>query len=164
MPRKARSYGEKDAGLNITSMMDMFTIVLVFLIKQMDTEGNLMTSADNLKLPLSTSKKTPTEVSLTVVVDPNHILVDGQAVIETEIVAKQDSLMVGAMVDVLEEKREAEKAAALAKGEEPDNAGSIIVQLDKNLEYDIMYKVMATCGWAGYTNISFAVVQKLGEE
>ena len=39
--------------LNITSMMDMFTIVLVFLLKNFATEGNLMTSADNLILPKS---------------------------------------------------------------------------------------------------------------
>lgn len=155
---RGRELPELGGGLNITSMMDMFTIVLVFLIKQVDSEGNLLTSADNLVLPLSTSLKTPKEVTLSVVVDASHILVDDQQVEETEVVAKQDSLLVGKMVPVLEEKREIEKKAALAKGEEPDEAGSIIVQLDKNMSYDVMYKVMATCGWSGYTNIAFAVI------
>jgi biopolymer transport protein ExbD len=164
MARKARSYGKKDEGLQITSMMDMFTIVLVFLIKQMDTEGNLMTQADNLRLPFSTSKKISQEVALTVVVDVNHILVDGQQVSETEQVAEQDSLMVAPMLTVLEQKRGEEKAAAMARGEDPDESGSVIVQLDKNLEYDIMYKVMATCGYAGYNNIAFAIVQKISED
>ena len=40
----------------------------------------------------------------------------------------------------------------------------IIVQIDKNIPYDAMYKVMATCGFAGYTNIAFAVMQKNGGE
>jgi biopolymer transport protein ExbD len=164
MARKSRKYGDGDTGLNITSMMDMFTIVLVFLIKQMDTEGNLMTQADNLKLPYSTSKKSQDEVALTVVVDRSHVLVDNQQVVESEVVHSQDSLLVGAMVPVLEEKLEEERAAALAKGEEPDEAGNVIVQLDKNLEYDVMYKVMATCGWAGYSNIAFAVLQKISED
>jgi biopolymer transport protein ExbD len=163
MAAKKRNAPAVETVLSLTSMMDMFTIVLVFLIKQVDTEGNLMTSADNLKLPASTSTKTPKEVNLTVVVDATHILVDGEQIEQTEIVAKQDSLIVGLMVPVLEKKREEEKKAALARGEEPDEAGSIIVQLDKNMAYDVMYKVMATCGWSGYTNISFAIIQKNAE-
>ncbi len=158
MSRRGRDLPSVGGGLNITSMMDMFTIVLVFLIKQVDSEGNLLTSADNLVLPLSTSLKTPKEVNLSVVVDAEHVLIDNEKIEETEVVTKQDSLLVGKMVPVLEEKREIEKKAALAKGEDAEEAGSIIVQLDKNMAYDVMYKVMATCGWSGYTNISFAVI------
>jgi biopolymer transport protein ExbD len=144
--------------------MDAFTIILVFLIKNVDTEGNLMTQADNLRLPLSTSVKTSQEVALVVIVDSKHILVDGTVAAETDLVAKQDTLMVGAMVTMLEAKREEEKKAALAKGEDPETAGNVVVQLDKNLQYDVMYKVMATCGWSGFTNIAFAVIMKNAEE
>ena len=46
-----------------------------------------------------------------------------------------------------------------------DEAGNIIIQIDKNIPYDVMYKVMATCGFSGYTNIAFAVSMKNnGEE
>jgi biopolymer transport protein ExbD len=164
MAKKTRKFGDKDGTLNITSMLDMFTIILVFLIKQMDAEGQLITQAENLKLPGSTSQKTPAEVSLQVVVDRNYVLIDGQQVIETEKVAAHDSLLVGTMVSVLEEKREAEKKHALAQGEDADEAGQVIVQLDKNMNYDTMYKVMATCGWAGYNHISFAIIQLLASE
>jgi biopolymer transport protein ExbD len=164
MARKSRKYGDGSGELNITSMLDMFTIILVFLIKQMDTEGQLMTQAENLKLPNSTSQKTPSEVNLTVVVDRGHVLVDNVQVEETDVVLKQDSLFVASMIPILEEKREAEKKAALANAEDAEEAGQIIVQMDKNLEYDVMYKVMATCGWSGYEHISFAVIQSLSEE
>ena len=50
--------------LQITSMMDMFTIILVFLLKSFSAEGSLLTNADNLVLPNSQSKKKPTEVNL----------------------------------------------------------------------------------------------------
>lgn len=70
--------------------------------------------------------------------------------------------MVKAMGDVLTEKREEEKKHALAKGESADEAGNVIVQLDKNLNYDVMYKVMATCGFAGYSNVAFAVQMRNG--
>jgi len=162
MARKSRKYGEQ-SDLSLTSMMDVMTIILVFLIKQVDTEGQLVTAAENLVLPLSTSTKVPKEVSLGLVVDHNWVLVDGQQVVETSVVSEQDSLLVAALDAVLKEKRETEKAALLAKGESDEGGGNIIVQLDKNTAYDIMFKVMATCGASGFTNVAFAVTMK-GEE
>jgi len=162
MARKSRKYGEQ-SDLSLTSMMDVMTIILVFLIKQVDTEGQLVTAAENLVLPLSTSTKVPKEVSLGLVVDHNWVLVDGQQIVETSVVSDQDSLLVAALDAVLKEKRETEKAALLAKGESDEGGGNIIVQLDKNTAYDIMFKVMATCGASGFTNVAFAVTMK-GEE
>ncbi|MDR2582206.1 MAG: biopolymer transporter ExbD [Fibromonadaceae bacterium] len=162
MARKSRQYGEP-SDLSLTSMMDVMTIILVFLIKQVDTEGQLVTAAENLVLPVSTSTKVPKEVSLGLIVDHNWVLVDGQQVVETSVVSEQDSLMVAALDAVLREKRENEKAALLAKGESDEGGGNIIVQLDKNTAYDIMFKVMATCGASGFTNVAFAVTMK-GEE
>jgi len=162
MARRARKFGAGATPFSMTSMMDMMTIILVFLIKQVDTEGQLVTAASNLVLPVSSSTKTPKEVNLTVIVDAGHIVVDNQKVVETSLVAAQDSLMVKAMGDVLTEKREEEKKHALAKGESADEAGNVIVQLDKNLNYDVMYKVMATCGFAGYSNVAFAVQMRNG--
>jgi len=144
-------------------MMDVMTIILVFLIKQVDTEGQLVTAAENLVLPVSTSTKVPKEVSLGLIVDHNWVLVDGQQIVETSVVSEQDSLLVAALDAVLKEKRENEKAALLAKGESDEGGGNIIVQLDKNTAYDIMFKVMATCGASGFTNVAFAVTMK-GEE
>jgi len=152
-----------EGGVSLTSMLDMFTILLLFLIKQTDTEGNLLTQAENLRLPISTSLKTQAEVTLVVVVDSKSILVDNEQVAETDDVARQDSLLVSNMVTVLEKKREEEKKAALAQGNDPDTGGKVVVQLDKNMSFDVMYKVMATCGWAGYSNVSFAVVMKNAE-
>jgi len=162
MARKSRKYGEA-SDLSLTSMMDVMTIILVFLIKQVDTEGQLITASENLVLPVSTSTKVPKEVSLGLVVDQEWVLVDGQQIVKTSVVSEQDSLMVEALDAILKEKRETEKAALLAKGESDEGGGNIIVQLDKNTYYDIMFKVMATCGASGFTNVAFAVTMK-GEE
>jgi biopolymer transport protein ExbD len=165
MSSKRVQHKESKAGLNITSMMDMMTIVLVFLLKSFDAEGNLLTQAENLRLPLSVSRKNVKEISLTVIVDNAQILVDGTVVANTEEVRNQDSLVVAPMLTVLKEKREAEKKHAMSKGTDDagEESGKVIVQLDKNIPYDIMYKVMATCGFAEYGNVAFAVVQKNAE-
>lgn len=83
MARKSRSYGEQ-AAFSMTSLMDVMTIILVFLIKQVDTEGQLITPAENLVLPNSTSTKVPKEVSLGLIVDQNYILVDAQQIVKTQ--------------------------------------------------------------------------------
>jgi len=162
MARKPRQMGGEDGGLNITSMMDMMTIVLVFLLKSMDAEGNLLTQADNLQLPFSSSQKIIQEVMLTVVVDNSHVLVDNTPVIETDLVARQDSLFVTPMIELLVAKKEEEEKAAMASGG-VKGPFSLVVQLDKNISYDVMYKTMATCGYAGYTNVKFAVLQRNAE-
>ncbi|MDR0518012.1 MAG: biopolymer transporter ExbD [Fibromonadaceae bacterium] len=163
MARKTREYGER-VEFSLTSMMDIMTIILVFMIKQVDAEGQLITAAENLVLPNSTSMKVPKEVSLGLVVDQSWVLVDGQQIVQTSIVQEQDSLLVEALDAVLKEKREIEKAALLARGEADEGGGNIIVQLDKNTHYDTMYKVMATCGVSGFTNVAFAVIMANAEE
>ena len=178
MARKSRKYGE-DVPFSITSMMDMMTIILVFMIKNLDAEGQLLTQAENLILPISVSKKQPTEVSLTVVIDKEFVVVDNKKIVATDEVFKQEDLCVAPVLAELHERRKAERDAALASNQPGDGAGNVVVQIDKNIPYDVMYKVMATCGIAGvptcdysgpdtrlngYTNVSFAVMQKNGGE
>jgi biopolymer transport protein ExbD len=78
MARKNRSYGET-AELSLTSMMDVMTIILVFLLKQID-EGQLVTAAESLVLPNSTSQKSPEEMAMILTVDPDFVLVDNEMI------------------------------------------------------------------------------------
>ena len=153
---------QEEAGLIITSLIDVFVIVLVFLMRSVSSEGNLMTSADNLVLPMSSRSKSPTEVSLTIIGDQDNINVDDRAIAKTVDVRKQDSLLVPGILSVLEKKREEEKKAEML-GIIKEATGKVVVQFDKNTPYDIVTKIMATCGYAGYTNIKFAVTKR-GEE
>jgi len=153
---------QEEAGLIITSLIDVFVIVLVFLMRSVDSEGNLMTSAENLVLPMSQRSKTPTEVSLTIIGDQKNITVDDVMLIETDKVRKQDSLLVKPVLDVLVKKREEERKAEVL-GLIKEATGKVVVQFDKNIPYDIVTKVMATCGYAGYNNIKFAVTKPAEE-
>jgi biopolymer transport protein ExbD len=163
MARRTRKYAD-DVPFSITSMMDMMTIILVFMIKNMDAEGQLLTQAENLILPISTSKIQPKTVSLTVVVDANYVIADNEQVVPTPDVLAQEDLLVTRLDEILKDRRAIEQEHALKMGLPADEAGNIIVQIDKNIPYDVMYKVMATCGFSGYTNIAFAVMQKNGGE
>ena len=167
MARKSRKYGE-DVPFSLTSMMEMMTIILVFMIKNIDAEGQLVTQAENLILPVSTSKVQAKEVSLTVIVDKGFVVIDNAKIVPTEDVLNNemevDKYPLAKIDSVLKERRTAEQEHALKMGLPADEAGNIIVQIDKNIPYDAMYKVMAVCGYSGYTNIAFAVLMKNGGE
>ncbi|HEX4619971.1 MAG TPA: biopolymer transporter ExbD, partial [Myxococcaceae bacterium] len=84
MQRKKRR--ERDAAfeireLNITAMMDMMTIILVFLLKSYSTSSVAMTASEDLKPPISSTRATPKDtVALTVT--PKAILVGERKVLD----------------------------------------------------------------------------------
>ncbi len=156
---------KSDGSLNITSMMDMFTIILVFLLKSFSAEGSLLTNADNLVLPNSESHKKPQEVNLQLAISKDMVLVDNQPVIPTDEVAKIPQSEENPVITKLEEKLTAclalEKELVLT-GALNEMQGKIVIQVDKNVDFDILYKVMNTCGKAGYRNMNFAVMEREG--
>jgi len=155
---------KKDSGtLNITSMMDMFTIILVFLLKSFSAEGSLLTNADNLVLPNSASKKKPSEVSLQLAVTQDMILLDNQAVVPTEDARNIPQESADPIITKLEEKLKvclAQEEEMVRMGALNQVQGKIIVQVDKNIDFDVLFKIMNTCGKSGYNNMNFAVMER----
>jgi len=154
-----------DLPLQITSMMDMFTIILVFLLKSFSADGSILTNADNLVLPNSDSKKKPAEISLQLAITSDMILIDNIPVVPTDDVRKIPQTEADPVILHIESKLK----ACLALEEELVKMGSlsevkrkIIIQVDKNADFDVVFKVMNTCGKAGYTNMNFAVMEREG--
>ncbi|HLV30323.1 MAG TPA: biopolymer transporter ExbD [Chitinispirillaceae bacterium] len=154
---------DKDASLNITSMMDMMTIILVFLLKSFSADGQILTNADNLILPNSVSKKKPQDVNLQLAVTNDMILVDNQPIVPTEDVRKIPQDEPDPSVGKLEDKLKscyAQEEEMVRLGALNAVQGKIIVQVDKNMDFDVLFKVMNTCGKVGYNNMNFAVMER----
>jgi biopolymer transport protein ExbD len=148
---------KKEQTLTITSLMDMMTIILVYLLKSFAAEGQILTSADNLVLPNSTSKTNPKEVSLQMAVSTDWICVDNIPIIRTSEVRKMDEISIPKIKDKLEECMSNEERMVKI-GEISRVKGEIILQVDKNIAFDVLYKTMATCGEVGYNHMKFAVM------
>jgi len=150
--------------INITSMMDMFTIILLFLLKSFSADGSMLTNADNLILPNSISNKRPQEVVLQVAVTQDMIIVDNAPIADMkpffgQTQLEQDDDTLSALDLTLKSKME-EELELLRIGALKEVKGEIIVQVDKNINFDVMYKVMRTCGRQGFTNMKFAVMMR----
>ncbi|MFP4163713.1 MAG: ExbD/TolR family protein [Chitinispirillaceae bacterium] len=156
---------KQNAALNITSMMDMFTIILVFLLRSFSADGSILTNADNLVLPNSQSHKKPQEVNLQVAVSNEMILVDNQPVMSTGQVGggarEEHDPVIGKLAEKLAACLELEKQMVLT-GALNRLERKVVIQADKNVSFEILYKVMNTCGEAGYENMNFAVMEREG--
>jgi len=152
-----------NTSMNITSLMDVLTIMLLFLLKNYSADGSILTNADNLVLPNSESKKKPTEVNLQIAVTQDMILLDNQAVAPTDDARNIPQEEPDPVIAKLEERLK----IALAQEEEMVRLGAlnavqgkVIVQVDKNIDFDVLFKVMNTCGKSGYNSMNFAVMER----
>ena len=79
--------------LNLTSMMDMFTIILVFLLKNFSTEGMLIQPSEYLTLPTSTVEKSP-EVALDLVISKEWVMVNHEPVEKVSDIIASEKLVI----------------------------------------------------------------------
>ena len=146
-----------EARLQLTSMMDMFTIILVFLLKIYSTHGQLINPSEDLTLPSSKVQQLP-ELGLDVTVSSDWILVNGKPIEKTEDVAEQEGYIIPRLQEeLLRYSREAEKMEMLYGAE---FSGKATIQGDKYLPYRLLIKVMATCGQSNFPNMRLVVYRE----
>jgi biopolymer transport protein ExbD len=156
--RKARQSG--DVKLNITSMMDMFTIILVFLLKSFSTQGQLVTPATGLLLPTSTVERSTGE-ALSVKIASKTIAVEDRVVVEGasyDELRAQKEFMISSLFEVL--KQFANEARRFAEMSGEPFSGEITIQGDVEIPYNVLTRVMYTCGQAGYPVMNLVVYRK----
>ncbi len=146
-------------GLNLTSMMDMFTIILVFLIKTFSTEGLLLHPSQDLTLPKSTSDKSP-EVALDVTVSREWIMVNEKPVEKLSNVVSSNDLLIPRLYDALQ--NYSKEAKRMEEQYGIKFTGKVTIQGDQKLPFSTLLKVMATCGRSEYPNMRLVVYQRGG--
>jgi len=162
LKKRIRDSKNSDVRLNITSMMDMFTIILIFLLKSYSVNTVNTTPQENLRLPSSTSETRPSE-GLGIAVLKDRILLDKKDIIPLDngLVPQNRLSRDGKTIPVLSValKKELKKARFIAKNNKNyEFKGTIIVQADKSIPFKTLKKIMYTTGVAGYTDFRFAVV------
>ncbi|MBZ0271418.1 biopolymer transporter ExbD [bacterium] len=152
--KRIEGHLKKPEQLRLTSMIDMFTILLVFLLKSYSAvEFNVQISKD-LHLPTSISQKLPVETVILTVAQ-NSVLVDGEVVAnvdqEFEIVgAERDAIELPTLTAVLKNKYSRFSRQAKGRGEE--FRGDITIQADQDIPYKLVKRVIKSAGDAGFAN------------
>jgi biopolymer transport protein ExbD len=151
--------------IQITSMVDMFVILLVFLLKSYSTSPVNINPSDKLTLPASSSAKNPVDV-LNLSVSKIGIFVDNKKIVDLQDgnldvkdVESTDTQFIRPLYAELDAQADkSRKIAAVNDTLEFD--GKVILQADRSLPYELLRKVMYTSMMAGYADVKIAVMQK----
>jgi biopolymer transport protein ExbD len=144
--------------LRVTSLLDMFTILLVFLLKSFSAEGQMVTNSDDLRLPESTSEKTPRSAPI-ISVTREWIILDDKPVVKIDDVKTNGDLLIKPLHDGLQQARDvAEKLGAM--DERLGFHGTVDIMGDRDASFAVIKRVMYTCGRVGFNNMLLAVYKK----
>jgi biopolymer transport protein ExbD len=161
--RKDREAEGEIKELNITAMMDMMTIILVFLIKSYSASSITVTASEDVRPPSSTTRIIPKD-TIAITVTPRAILVGDKRKVELDKVMgvqKQDAA--GKLILPLDAalKKEIEKLKYIAERNPnaPFNHEVAIIG-DKRIPYELLSSVLYTAGQNELENFRFVVIQK----
>ena len=142
----------------MTSLVDVLTVLVFFLLKNFSTEGDIMTPTNNLELPESSAKAKP-EISLVIGISQKHIMVEGTPVALVSEEQVREGTDIPGLSTFLEEKRKQTEAIAEFDKNVVFN-GKLAIQGDRKIPYWLLQKVLATCGENGYSSFALAVSKK----
>ena len=145
----------RGAGLNLVSLMDIFTILVFFLLVNSAEVQTLETPKD-IKLPESIAENKPRE-TVVVHISQDQVLVQGTPVTTLA----QVEALEGNIIEPLKAALKQQSDRVLRDAASADAASREVTILgDRELPYRILKKIMATCTDADYGKLSLAVIQK----
>jgi len=144
---------KRNAVLNMVSLMDIFTILVFFLLVNA-TSTEVLPSPKNIILPEAAAEKLPSR-NLVIAVDERVIRLQGKAIVTVEDAIDSEQKTIRPLFEALRD-------AAVSVKDITDRNG-VTIMGDQEIAYGLLKKIMLTCAGAQYTNISFAVTQKASE-
>jgi biopolymer transport protein ExbD len=151
--------------LNITPMLDMMTIILVFLLKSLASSAGNIPQSDDLRLPRSSSTLDPSG-ALQVIVSRVSVTVNGRAIgvqLRNGFIdpSQKRGGSAGFLVNPLnsEMRDQAEHARALARQTNTQFKGEIAIIADRDIPLRTVYEVLYTAGQNGFSNFQLLVLK-----
>jgi biopolymer transport protein ExbD len=158
MPRPLRT-GRYSAALDdeqttfrpqLTSLIDVMTFLLVFLIKSFSVQGDVITPSANLELPVSNSR-TPPKPAASVEITKNNVMAEGKVLSPLTSMDKTDPLLIPGVY----------KWMAFLHSRLSDTLPhEVLIQADREIEYIHLKRVMYSCSKAGFIDFTLLAVEK----
>lgn len=153
-----RSKPKPPAELTLTSLLDMFTILLVFLLKSFSADGQMVTNTEDLTLPVSTSLKPPRSAPI-IAVTKDWLIFDDKPLVKIEDLQANNDLLIQPLQASLQQSRSFSEQLGAIDTRVGFN-GTVDIMGDRDASFAIIKRVMFTCGQVGFNNMLLAVYQK----
>ena len=159
-PSASKKHDTAQTGaLNMNSMMDMMTIILVFLLKSYSTEGALASQSESLSLPTSKRTEKPKkEVNVSIATDV--ILVNEVPLMRTGEIDPNE-IAISPLQTKLQEYANKERQLEIEAGKEFTH--EVLIQGDKSIPFETLFKVMYTCSKSDFYKMRLLTVQSTAE-
>jgi biopolymer transport protein ExbD len=154
MKRMGRSR-KKISGLNLTPLMDVFTILVFFLLFH-SSGGDVLETPKQIKLPDSVVETKPRE-TVVIMVSPEVVLVQGKAVISTPELLED---RIRTVTEIRDRLKQLERNIIGISTKTIAESKEVTILADKTIPFKVLKKIMSTCTGSGYGRISLAVIQK----
>lgn len=140
--------------LNLVSLMDIFTILVFFLMVNSSSDVQVLNQDGKIDLPVSSAERLPDE-TLVITVSENAIIISGREIISRAAFAAFEGEVEPLVAQELKYQ--------LGRSLETVDSKPITVMADKDLPYAFLKKLMSTCIETGYTTVALAVNRKSQE-
>ena len=142
----------------MTSLMDILTTLLLFVLKSFVVEGEALTPVPGVTLPESTSQAAAQSAVVIAIFD-DVVMMDGEVVATISKASRSSDLLIDALADRLEASRAQSEEIARLRGDQEEFVGKVSIQGDRSIHFAIVQRVMFTCSQSGFENISLAVIE-----
>jgi biopolymer transport protein ExbD len=135
----------------LTSLIDVMTFLLVFLIKSFSVQGDVITPSDNLQLPLSSTSKPP-KPAASIEITKTNIMAEGKTLSALTASDRTDPLLIPGVFQWMSLLR--------ARFSQASTTREVIIQADREIEYAHLKRVMYSCSKAGFSDFTILAIQK----
>ncbi len=152
--RMSRNRG-KVAKMNLTALMDVFTILVFFLLVNSGSV-EVMEAPKTVVLPESTVESKPRE-TVVIFVSEVEVIVQGKLVMQVADIIDSPEFTIEPIANRLAELQGiviGRSTQITAKSQE------VTILADKAVPFNVVQKIMTTCTGQGYYQVSLAVIQK----
>ena len=139
----------------LTSLMDVFTILVFFLLVNSGSV-EIMEAPRDVSLPVSNVETKPRE-TVVIFISPENVLVQGKLVaLVSDILDGKEGAIdpITEQLATLKESVIGDRTAAVAGSEE------VTILADKSVPFSVIKTIMSTCTNEGYEKVSLAVIQQ----
>ena len=155
--------------LNITAMLDMMTIILVFLLKSMSQSSASLPQSGDLTIPKSVLTTEASQEGVAVLISKSSIIVDDNTIAQVPSDATHGleakykrsgptDLYIVPLANALQSWRERDRQIRLATGKDPSSSEAIIIA-DAGTPYRLLTEVLFTLGQAEFGKFHLMVLQ-----
>ena len=145
--------------INLTALIDLFTVLVLFLLFHLAGGADVIPPSDKLTLPSSISE-TPPEATVTVMITSEEISVEGVKIGRSlQQILEEEDMLIPALKEELDKHADKAKRLGEAMGAELF-AGKVTIIGDQLTPFRLLEKVMFTCSLAEFSDIKLAVIQK----